>query len=164
MSWLTTRRTVVHRDASTSRQPTRWRWIMLVVTRYRVGGGVGKVGTDAEFLGQARAALDVLSACAGFRSGRIGRAADDPSYWIMSTEWQHVGAYRRALSSYDVRVHAVPLLSLAVDEPTAYEVLASTGPDSSPDEATGRSDRASDAEAVGLGRASAPEVPSDLPG
>jgi hypothetical protein len=34
-----------------------------------------------------------------------------------------VGAYRRALSSYDVRVGAVPLLSRALDEPSAYETL-----------------------------------------
>jgi hypothetical protein len=58
----------------------------------------------------------------------------------------------------------VPLLSLAVDEPTAYEVLVSTGPDVDAGAATGRSDRASDADAVGLGDASAPDVPSDLPG
>ena len=41
--------------------------------------------------------------------------ADDP--------WEDVGAYRRALSSYDVKVTAVPLLSRAVDEPSAYEVV-----------------------------------------
>ena len=35
----------------------------------------------------------------------------------------HVGAYRRALSSYDVKVGAVPLLSRALDEPSAYEAV-----------------------------------------
>jgi hypothetical protein len=29
-----------------------------------------------------------------------------------------------ALSAYDVKIAAVPLLSTAIDEPTAYEVLA----------------------------------------
>ena len=33
------------------------------------------------------------------------------------------GAYRRALSSYDVKLHAVPTLSRALDEPSAYEVV-----------------------------------------
>ena len=100
----------------------------------------------------------MLAAWPGFRSGRIGRAADDPSYWIMATEWEHVGAYRRALSAYEVRVHAVPLLSLAVDEPSAYEVLVSTGLGARGRDATGRSDRASDADAVGLGHASGPSA------
>ena len=38
-------------------------------------------------------------------------------------EWENVGAYRRALSAYDVKVGAVPLLSTAIDEPSAYEVV-----------------------------------------
>jgi hypothetical protein len=36
--------------------------------------------------------------------------------------WRDVGSYRRALSSYDVKVTAVPLLSRALDEPSAYEL------------------------------------------
>ena len=39
------------------------------------------------------------------------------------TTWEHVGAYRRALSAYDVKLHAVPLLSRALDEPSAYEMV-----------------------------------------
>ena len=78
---------------------------MLVVTRYRAGGGVSDQGVggveDTDFLERARAALDALAARPGFRSGRIGRAADDPSYWIMAIEWENVGAYRRALSAYE---------------------------------------------------------------
>jgi hypothetical protein len=38
-------------------------------------------------------------------------------------EWENVGSYRRALSPYEVKLTAVPLLSLAIDEPTAYEDL-----------------------------------------
>ena len=34
-----------------------------------------------------------------------------------------VGSYRRALSSYEVKMHAVQLLSEAIDEPSAFEVL-----------------------------------------
>jgi hypothetical protein len=34
-----------------------------------------------------------------------------------------VGSYRRALSAYDVKVTAVPLLSQAIDEPSAYELV-----------------------------------------
>jgi hypothetical protein len=54
----------------------------------------------------------------------VGRSTDDPTLWLMTLRWDGVGSYRRALSAYDVKVAAVPLLSTAVDEPTAYEVLA----------------------------------------
>lgn len=133
---------------------------MLVVTRYRLDDA----GPDAAetFLGGARAALAALGDRPGFRSGRIGRAADDPATWVLATEWEHVGAYRRALSAYEVKLHAVPLLSLAVDEPTAFEVLVATGEGSGSTASDGGSDRASDADAVGLGRASGPDVASDL--
>lgn len=69
------------------------------------------------------AALGVLSAQVGFEDGRLGRSVDDPSLWVMVTRWRDVGSYRRALSSYDVKVGAVPLLSRAIDEPSAFEDL-----------------------------------------
>ena len=159
MAGAATRRTVVHRDASCSRHETNPRWTVLVVTRYRVGSP-----EDSALLERMTTALDALASQGGFRSGRIGRAADDPAYWVMATEWDHVGAYRRALSAYEVRVHAVPLLSLAIDEPSAYEVLVSTGIGADTAGGTRRSDRAADAGVVGLGHASGPDVPTDLPG
>jgi quinol monooxygenase YgiN len=78
----------------------------------------------ASFLDQAQAALQALAQRPGYRGGDVGRATDDPTLWLMSLRWDSVGDYRRALGSYDVRVAAVPLLSTAVDEPTAFEVLA----------------------------------------
>ncbi|MCW2867614.1 MAG: hypothetical protein JWR20_1802, partial [Marmoricola sp.] len=68
-------------------------------------------------------ALEVLAERAGFEDGRLGRNVDDPGLWTMVTRWRDVGSYRRALSAYDVKVHAVPLLSRALDEPSAYEEL-----------------------------------------
>jgi hypothetical protein len=41
----------------------------------------------------------------------------------MLARWDSVGSYRKALSSYDVKLNAVPFLSGAIDEPTAFEVL-----------------------------------------
>lgn len=132
---------------------------MLVVTRHRVT-------EDATvFLASAREAMTALAARSGFVEGCIGRNADAPGLWVLTTRWVHVGAYRRALSAYDVKLRAVPLLSTAVDEPTAYEVLAEVRPDDiAESSAHGRSDRASDADYVGLGDASGPAVPTDLPG
>lgn len=90
---------------------------MLVVTRYRVGAG------DATgFASRARRALDVLSSQTGYVEGVVGRNVDDPELWTITMRWRDVGSYRRALSGYDVKVAVVPLLSQAIDEPTAYEL------------------------------------------
>jgi quinol monooxygenase YgiN len=91
---------------------------VIVVSRYRVPPeGV------VEFLELARPALASLAARPGFVSGDVGRAVDDGDLFVLATRWESVGSYRRALSSYDVKVHAVPLMYRAVDEPSAYESL-----------------------------------------
>ncbi len=81
---------------------------MLAVTRHRV-----PEPEAAHFLDAARRALDVLAQRPGFFAGRIGRAADDGELWVITSEWVDVGSYRRALSAYDVKVEAIPLLSTA---------------------------------------------------
>jgi Antibiotic biosynthesis monooxygenase len=91
---------------------------VLVVNRFRVPEEDG-----AGFRDDLEAALAVLAQQRGYDDGRLGRNVDDPTLWVMVTRWQDVGSYRRALSSYDVKVGAVPLLSRAVDEPSAYEGL-----------------------------------------
>lgn len=91
---------------------------MLVVSRFRVpaaDSGAFREGIDA-----AHAAL---AARPGYLAGTVGRNVDDPELWVLTTRWEHVGAYRRALSSYDVKLLAVPMLSRALDEPSAYEVV-----------------------------------------
>jgi hypothetical protein len=79
---------------------------------------------DDDFGASAREALVLLAARPGFRSGQLARAYDDPSLWCLVTEWESVGAYRRALGSYEVRAGATPLLSRALPEPSAFEPLA----------------------------------------
>ena len=93
---------------------------MIVVSRFEV-----PEGQAAAFLPGARHALDTLAQRPGFLRGRLGRAADNPSTWAIVTEWDSVGSYRRGLSAYDVKLATAPLLALSVDEPSAYEVLAS---------------------------------------
>lgn len=88
---------------------------MLVVTRFHA--------TEHDFIERARAALDALRAQRGFVRGHVGRAADDPTWWVLVCEWENVGAYRRALSAFEVKLAATPLLGLARDEVSAYEVL-----------------------------------------
>ena len=95
---------------------------MLVVSRYRV------IDDDSvEFAGLAREALDALAEQRGFLRGSVGRNVDEPDLWVLSTQWINVGAYRRALSSYDVKTRAVPVMMHALNEPSAYEVLMSRG-------------------------------------
>lgn len=126
---------------------------MLVVSRYTV-----PPEQASAFLEQARTALAAFAACPGHLAGRAGRSTDDPTLWVLTTEWEGVGAYRRALSSYEVKVHAVPLMYRAHDEPSAFEVLAAE--DEGPRSA--RTRRAADAGTVAVGEASAPVVPTDL--
>jgi len=94
-----------------------------VVTRFVVE----PTGADS-FMGRAHTALAALAARPGYRRGQLTRALDEPDNWCLLTEWESVGAYRRALSAYDVKLHATPLLADARDEPSAYEVLASAEP------------------------------------
>jgi hypothetical protein len=91
---------------------------VLVVNRFRVPLEEGE-----SFRADLQDALDALGERPGHLTGTIGRNVDDPTLWVLTTTWEHVGAYRRALSAYDVKLRAVPILSRAVDEPSAYEVV-----------------------------------------
>jgi heme oxygenase (mycobilin-producing) len=125
---------------------------VLVVTRF-------DVPEDAEgFLAQAQAAVAAFAARPGFVRGSVGRAADDPTQWVLTTEWVGVGAYRRSLGSYDVKVDAAPLLSRGRDEASAFEVLHAVDGDGA---TVAVSRRAVDAATIGLGEAAGP-ASSDL--
>jgi quinol monooxygenase YgiN len=95
---------------------------VLVVNRFRVET------QDAEaFRSDVTAAHALLAASPGYVDGAVGRNVDDPGLWVLQTRWRDVGSYRRALSSYEVKLAAVPLLSRALDEPSAYELVGSDG-------------------------------------
>lgn len=51
----------------------------------------------------------------------LARALEDPTRWVLVSEWTGVGAWRRALSAYDVRIEVMPLMALAENEPAVYE-------------------------------------------
>ncbi|MEV4757893.1 antibiotic biosynthesis monooxygenase [Micromonospora sp. NPDC049559] len=96
---------------------------MLVSNRFVVGEDAAE-----SFTGRAHAALAALAACPGYRRGELLRALDDPEHWVLLTEWESVGTYRRALGAFDVKVHATPLLAESLNEPSAYEALATAEP------------------------------------
>jgi quinol monooxygenase YgiN len=89
---------------------------MIVLSRFRVAGQ--HVPT---FTAQAEAAIEVLSGRDGLLSVDFGRNLDEPELWAITTRWRNVGSYRRALQGYDAKLTVVPLLSLAIDEPSAYD-------------------------------------------
>jgi hypothetical protein len=124
---------------------------LLVISRFAVPESGGP-----EFLDRAKAALAAFAARPGFVRGRVGRAADEPTVWALTTEWNAVGSFRRALSDFDVKVHASTLLSEAIDEASAFEVLAGW---EGTDETGGRTDRAADAAQTRVGESATPAAP-----
>jgi hypothetical protein len=124
---------------------------LLVTSRFVVAEAAA-----AGFTSEMHPVIDLLGGLPGCRSVELGRATDDPTLWVLTSTWESVGAYRRALSTYEVKLNAVPLLSRAVDEPSAFEVLYGRQGDvvTSTDSA-----RARDADTVGLGDATAGEPP-----
>lgn len=92
---------------------------MLVVNRFLVDER-----ERADFTSRAATALAALAARPGYRAGTLGRCVDEPDHWCLVTEWESVGAYRRALGGFEVKVTAIPLLAQSIDEPSAFEQMA----------------------------------------
>jgi quinol monooxygenase YgiN len=97
----------------------------LVVARFTV-----PEASAGEFRSQVAVAVEALSCRPGHVSSRLARALDDLSVWVLVSEWESVGAYRRALGNAEVRMASMALMGSVRDEPTSYEVLwdAETGP------------------------------------
>jgi hypothetical protein len=93
---------------------------MIAVTHFRDG--------SPDFAERARAALAALAARPGYRRGTLGRSTDEPDAWVLLTEWENVGSYRRALGNYEVKLHATPLLAAAQDLPGGFEALLDVAP------------------------------------
>ena len=94
---------------------------MLVVTRLRTPSP--DAGAEGEQRSGLLHALGILAAKPGYVGGEVGRNVDDPTLWVLTTRWENVGSYRRALGSYEGKMHIQPLMVHAVDEPSAYEVV-----------------------------------------
>jgi quinol monooxygenase YgiN len=109
------------------------------------------------FLAHAATAMDTLAGQPGCRGIALGQATDDAELLLLTSEWDSVGAYRRGLSSFDVKMHAIPLLSTGIDEPSAFEIIRAVDADGLRTAASGL---AADAGQIGLGSAASPDVPS----
>lgn len=95
---------------------------MLAVNRLRANGSA-----DEQVTAELSVLIDVLATLPGFGRARAGRSLDEPDVWILLTEWESVGTYRRALSSHAVKTSGYPVFIRMMDEPGAYELLISTG-------------------------------------
>lgn len=90
--------------------------VVIVVNRFEVPMDVAD-GFGADLL----AARDLMATKPGFVAGEVGRNVDEPALWVLTTRWENVGSYRRALSSYEGKLHLAPLLGRSINEPSAYE-------------------------------------------
>jgi hypothetical protein len=96
-------------------------WTVLVVTRLRTPSH-DPAAADELRRGLLHA-LAILASKPGHVAGEVGRNVDDPGLWVLTTRWENVGSYRRALGSFEGKMHIQPLMVHAVDEPSAYEVV-----------------------------------------
>ena len=88
---------------------------MFAIARFQV-----QPEDQPQFLEDLKSALAALAACDGYLSGRYGINTDDPELLAMITQWRNFGSYRRALSNYQVKMVAVPILARAIDEPGGF--------------------------------------------
>lgn len=84
-------------------------------------------GDASGFEAAARAVVAQFATSAGSLGADLVQNLDDPGLWAIVSRWADVGSYRRAFNGTDAKLVLVPLLSLAIDEPSAYAEPASVG-------------------------------------
>ena len=89
---------------------------MIAVARFEI-----PLAQGADFRLELEGVRAVLAEAAGFLGGEIGQNLDEPTLWVLTTRWENVGSYRRALSSTRAKLEAIPVLARAIDEAGAYE-------------------------------------------
>jgi len=90
---------------------------MIAIARFTV-----LLADAGQFHRDLTTAQEAFSLCPGYLNGYIGQNLDDTSLWSLTTVWENVGSYRRALSNNQVKMVTIPLLATAIDEPGAYEL------------------------------------------
>jgi hypothetical protein len=92
---------------------------VLIVTRFIVPDETPEF--TAEFVANGTRLRAAFQARPGHVRSTLARALEDATRWVLVSEWTGVGAWRRALSSYDVRIDVMPLMAHAENEPAVYE-------------------------------------------
>lgn len=88
---------------------------MIAISRFAVAPS-----SAATFRADAEVAVAQFSASAGCLRAELVRNLDDPTLWAIVTSWAQVGDYRRAFNGTPAKMALIPLLSQAIDEPSAY--------------------------------------------
>ena len=85
--------------------------MLLAISRFRdVGPGFAEEAeTVAAFWRERPGCLDVS----------VVRNLDDQDLWAIVSRWENVGAYRRSFNGFDAKMVLTPVLSQALDEPSA---------------------------------------------
>ncbi|MCE1173573.1 MAG: antibiotic biosynthesis monooxygenase [Propionibacteriales bacterium] len=89
---------------------------MIAISRFRVD----EPG-QAQFVADAEVAVAQFAGSAGCLSADLVRNLDEPGLWAIVTRWAQVGDYRRAFNGTPAKLALIPLLSQAIDEPSAYD-------------------------------------------
>ena len=94
--------------------------LVLAISRFRVLDPVG-------FEPAAASVVAHFAASAGCLDARLVQNLDDTDLWAIVSDWADVGSYRRAFNGTPAKLLLVPLLSQAIDEPSAYAASATVG-------------------------------------
>ncbi len=87
---------------------------MIAISRFRVPAD------DLGFQDGAEAVVARFADSAGCEGAELVRNLDEPELWAIVSHWADVGSYRRAFNGTDAKLVLIPLLSRAIDEPSAY--------------------------------------------
>ncbi len=93
--------------------------MITVVTRFIVPDETPE--RAAEFAANGARLRAAFQSRPGHIRTTLARSLEDATHWVLVSEWEGVGDWRRALSAYDVRVEVMPLMAHAENEPAVYE-------------------------------------------
>jgi quinol monooxygenase YgiN len=82
---------------------------------------------ETTFRADADVAVAQFAASAGCLGVELVRNLDQPTLWAIVSRWEQVGDYRRAFNGTPAKLALIPLLSQAVDEPSAYDLPDAVG-------------------------------------
>lgn len=94
---------------------------VLAINRFLV------TGHPSGFFASAESVVAHFNACVGSAGAEVVQNLDEPGLWAIISRWRDVGSYRRAFNGTDAKLLLIPLLSLAIDEPSAYAAPAVVG-------------------------------------
>lgn len=93
---------------------------MLAISRFHAPG--------PGFREQAAPVIQWWSRRPGCLGIELVQNLDDPELWAIVGRWESVGAYRRSFNGYEAKLLLTPLLSAAIDEPSAFLPPDELGP------------------------------------